>query len=642
MSVTRPRLGLALKIFAASVSLVAVVLLGAFVVASAKASRTAEAAIDRQLAANREAVQALLNARSRAGSEALQVITLVPAFREMLTRREPPHDDLVDQAEEHARTLGASYVMIVDRRGILQARSDDPSASGDTLRDRSSLVDFALDDQRTVTGIQTSADSLYQAVAVPIVEPASRVVHGVIIATYSINDSVARAIKRATGSDVVFWDVSQDTTGRYQAQVRAVTLLATPDWLPVLADSGMMARLESDTGGTRLDPAVGGVHYLGVAAPLRAAHGEIYGAYAVLRSREAELAAFTGLQRTLLLAGVVGLAVSLVASLGVARRIARPVRQLVEATRKVREGDYAAEIPQGGGDEIGELADAFRGMVEDLKEKQSLVDYMMAASSAGRTVPIAAMPDLSMTAVRSAAGTSAGGRVLAPGELFAGRYEVKSVLGAGGMGVVYCARDRELDELVAVKTLKPDAMAAGDGSTLERFKQEIRLARRITHRNVVRTHDLGDDGGMYYITMEFVEGTSLKELIVTRGRLPVSVTLTVGKQLARALEVAHEQGVIHRDIKPQNIVIEPSGFLKVMDFGIARLAERKQEGKGLTALGTVIGTPEYMAPEQLMGEEIDARADLYAAAAVLFECVTGETPFTAPTVTALMVKHIEG
>src|SRR5436305_9158972 len=150
----------------------------------------------------------------------------------------------------------------------------------------------------------------------------------------------------------------------------------------------------------------------------------------------------------------------------------------------------------------------------------------------------------------------------------------------GGMGVVYRAFDRELREAGAIKTVRPEALT-GDGVALERFKQEIRLARKIAHRNVVRTYDLGEVNGLYYLTMEYVEGTSLKQLIATRGPLPVPVTLTIGKQLCRALEVAHEQGVIHRDIKPQNILVEPNGLLKVMDFGIARLANRPRE-KGLT------------------------------------------------------------
>src|SRR6185436_7623812 len=192
---------------------------------------------------------------------------------------------------------------------------------------------------------------------------------------------------------------------------------------------------------------------------------------------------------------------------------------------------------------------------------------------------------------------------------------------------------------VAIKTLKPD-MVASDTTALERFKSEIKLARRISHRNVVRTYDLGEISGLYYLTMEFVEGKSLKELIKERGRLPASVVLPIAKQLCRALEVAHEEGVIHRDIKPQNMVVQADGVLKVMDFGIARLASRPKES-GHTEAGMVVGTPEYMAPEQLLGDELDARADLYATGVVLYECLVGKVPITADTPVTLIARVLE-
>src|SRR5438552_2700576 len=303
---------------------------------------------------------------------------------------------------------------------------------------------------------------------------------------------------------------------------------------------------------------------------------------------------------------------------------ADPGRRVALATRRVQDGDYSVEIDVPSGDELGVLARAFRSLVEDLKEKAALEDYMMATS---RAAPTQRLRD------------SSAGQALRPDTVFAGRYEVKEVLGRGGMGVVYRAFDRELQEPVAIKTLREDALA-GDSVALERFKQEIRLARKIAHRNVVRTYDLGEVDGTYYLTMEYVEGTSLKQLISSRGRLPTAVTLTIGKQLCRALEVAHEQGIIHRDIKPQNIVVEPSGFLKVMDFGIARLANPPQ-GKGLTQEGASIGTPDYMSPEQLLGMELDARSDLYAAGVVLFECVAGRVPFDGESVYAVVAKHLE-
>jgi len=329
----------------------------------------------------------------------------------------------------------------------------------------------------------------------------------------------------------------------------------------------------------------------------------------------------------MLYAIALGVLLALASAAIVARQIAGPVRRLALATRRVQDGDYSVDIEVQSADEIGILSQAFKSLVEDLKEKAALVEYMMQASGGGATTPIA-RPSL-----------AAAGDALRPGSVFANRYDVKEILGAGGMGVVYRAFDRELQEPVAIKTLRPEALAGGNVA-LERFKQEIRLARRIAHRNVVRTYDLGEMGGTYYLTMEYVEGTSLKQLISSRGKLPIPVTLTIGKQLCRALEVAHAEGVIHRDIKPQNMVVEPNGFLKVMDFGIARLAN-PPKGKGLTEAGMSIGTPDYMSPEQLSGLELDARADLYAAGVVLFECVTGRVPFEAETTWALVAKHLE-
>jgi eukaryotic-like serine/threonine-protein kinase len=260
------------------------------------------------------------------------------------------------------------------------------------------------------------------------------------------------------------------------------------------------------------------------------------------------------------------------------------------------------------------------------------VDFLSTTSGGAATVSMSGSAPTMKLAM-------AGTQVITPGAMLGNRYEITSVLGVGGMGVVYKAQDRELGEPVAIKTLKPE-MVAADTTALERFKSEIKLARRISHRNVVRTYDLGEMHGLYYLTMEFVEGTSLKDLIRQRGRLPASAVLPIAKQLCRALEVAHDEGVIHRDIKPQNMVVQGDGVLKVMDFGIARLASRPAES-GHTQAGMVVGTPEYMAPEQLLGDEVDGRADLYATGCVLYECLTGDVPLTAASPIQLVAKVLE-
>jgi len=204
------------------------------------------------------------------------------------------------------------------------------------------------------------------------------------------------------------------------------------------------------------------------------------------------------------------------------------------------------------------------------------------------------------------------------------------------MGVVYRAHDRDLDDGVAIKTLRGEALSA-DPSLLDRFKQEIRLARRITHPNILRTHDLGEAGGLRYLSMELVKGLTLKQLVEAGEILPTPVGLRIAKQICAGLAAAHEVGVIHRDIKPQNIIIEATGGLKIMDFGIARLKEER----GMTAEGTVVGTPDYMSPEQARGHALDFRSDIYSTGVVLYEIFTGTLPFDGDSPLAVVLKHIQ-
>ncbi len=599
-----------------------------FGVTSVKANRTADAAIHRALLATRRAVDDYLAARTRTLGRASTVATDVPQYRQRLLNQRARAEAL-DQADDIRGLIDAAWVLVTNSEGILIARTDYREQYDRDLSIAPLIANALSGEQTSGAWLDDVRGAMFIAVGTPLRDRPTSAPLGALVATYQIDDSLATAIKQATNSDVVFFAL--DTLNQ---PVVVGSTVAAQDIGPALQNRVKAEALAADTGGEgmSLAAAVGNQHLIGLAGAIRSPSGDVRGGFVALRSRESELAAFNALQRTMLWAVALGVVLALIFAFVQARQIAGPVRRLAVATRKVQEGDYSVDIAVQSRDEIGILSQAFKGLVEDLKAKDALVEYMMAASGSAATQPIASVP----TAVRAVGG---GGESLRPGATFAGRYDVKEIVGAGGMGVVYRAFDRELQEPVAIKTLRPEAMAGGSAA-LDRFKQEIRLARKIAHRNVVRTYDLGEQNGMYYLTMEYVEGTSLKQLIVSRGKLPVAVTLTVGKQLCRALEVAHAEGVIHRDIKPQNIVVEPSGFLKVMDFGIARLANPPQ-GKGLTEAGTSIGTPDYMSPEQLSGAELDPRSDLYAAGVVLFECLTGRVPFEAETTWALVAKHLE-
>jgi len=224
-------------------------------------------------------------------------------------------------------------------------------------------------------------------------------------------------------------------------------------------------------------------------------------------------------------------------------------------------------------------------------------------------------------------------RELAPGTTFARRYQVIEDLGKGGMGRVYKVLDIEVKEKLALKVLNPEI--ASDERTIERFRNELKLARTVSHRNICRMYDLGREEGAYFITMEYVSGEDLKSLIHRIGALPVGKAVTIARQVCEGLAEAHRLGIIHRDLKPHNIMIDREGNARIMDFGIARSVS----AKGITGAGTMIGTPEYMSPEQVEGKDADSRSDIYSLGIVLFEMLTGRLPFEGDTPLSVAVKQ---
>ncbi len=636
-----PKFSLALKIFLAAAALILVAVGGAIAVSAFRARKVADAKIAEDLKKSGPAWESFQQTRYAALQRALAVVVNNPGIIALMSTPDPstglPDANTVRDTltQEQASSAQADFFVALDPQGGGIARTDRPLPYSADLS-RVPTVAGALEGAQT-EGIWLSGGMLYHVVGAPVLEGGARVA-GVIVAAFQINDDVARSLKTLTNAEAVFLADEGKANEAPKLAVAASTMqeMSASVLEAVRRQPTLVAAVfrEGKTVGP-LPLELQGDTYLAYLLPIRSSTDQIVGSALALRSRAKELAPFRQIQNIQVLVGLLALAVAFLLSYLFARRITGPVGRLVRATEDVRIGTLeSADLPVESKDEIGILARSFRAMLEELKEKAALEKYVASLTmNVGEDVSTIVMTG---GAVRPTA--EGGTKSLEPrvGELFAGRYEIQSVLGKGGMGVVYKAHDRDLDDLVAIKTLRSDALSA-DPTLLDRFKQEIRLARRITHPNILRTHDLGESNGLRYLSMEYVKGITLKHLVESDQVLPTPVALRIAKQMCAGLASAHEAGVIHRDIKPQNIIIEPAGGLKIMDFGIARLTE----DRGMTATGTVIGTPDYMSPEQARGLPLDFRSDIYSTGVVLYELFTGTLPFEGDSPLAVVLKHVQ-
>lgn len=705
---------------------------------------------------------------------------------------------------ERQGQFGFDIGMVLDIEARLVARTDVVESFALDLSD-DPLVGAALVRLQAVSGFWRFESGLYQAAAIPLARDGLLV--GFLIVAGKVDDAFCREIADASGSDFAFW-----LPGAEAPMLAASSLTesrATRLEQLVGSKSRLVAAVQEGSGIDRYDLELDGAHWLVRFRPTVADMPGL-GVHTALASRDAAGAGYREILRFLVLAGLGSLLLALPVSLGLSRRVLRPVRALADAAERAAGGDYRTRIAAPGNDEIGRLGGALDSLLSDLREKTDMERYVatfarfdheapktvatqqrsreiravdgvflgielapeepgaegfrriatlaaemvvlagqcegqlvacdgsrfamsfrgedrlaraMATAravlqelhttvapalalvegpatsgdmqtgtmrwpaavgspgfllhrllseappgrilvapnlvpvvvramgedaldrvrgvlggqprralsarvvgAAQRVQPALTSSDVSRTeatiAPPSAAQTTASAPLLRDDQV-GGRYQILETLGAGGMGVVYKARDLELDEVVALKMLLPRALA--DAEHLDRLKDEIRLARRITHPNVLRTFDFGEAQGRPYISMEYVRGMTLRALLDQSDRVPFGVALRIARQLCAGLAAAHAEGVLHRDLKPENLILEPGGTAKLMDFGIARPVRRIDVGH--TSPGTYIGTPAYSAPEQLAGEEVDERSDIFSAGVLLYELFCGDRPF---------------
>jgi len=611
------------------VSLVATTLLFTTV----QADRLAHATITQALSDTRSVWETFQADRFKELKLGVRVLSNDPGFKALVANQEDPavrQTTVLNTLRERRQDLGSDIFIATDSNGVVIARSDLPAASGQDLS-KDTIVARSLGGEESAT-VWQQGGHLYHAVSVPMTIGGDLV--GVLIAGYAINDSLASEIRKLTHSEVAFLTAE---SGR-------------PPELSVSSLGSEEGALQKSLGRPEFSSATGepfdldldGERHIGVVVPLKNAAGGTVGSVVGLRSLRAEMASFVRFRNSLVLVSVAIMVLALGIGYFTASRITGPVRTLANLVERARDGSYSGAVSISTQDEIGVLARAFNSLLADLREKEQMITFLRDGLTMMRK-GTENLPTLEFgeTAAISATPTQVGAKI-ETGTVFAGRYEIQGTLGKGGMGAVYRARDRVLDEVVAVKVLRTDVLK-DDPTLLERFKQELRLARKITHRNVLRTHDIGEAGGTPFISMEYLDGVTLKELIKSKGALPLGVGLRIAKQICHGLEAAHQEGVVHRDIKPQNMLILPeSGDLKIMDFGIARVSEvQGGAGSGLTTDGTVLGTPDYMPPEQAQGKPADFRSDIYSLGVVLFEMFCGKLPFHGETAMATVFAHVQ-
>ncbi len=655
----RRSFGFTWRVFAVTAALVGVVVAVALIVASESVRRASDRSARRGLEQSADLVAQFLAGRERSLAGGARVFVQGPYFRTLVSERR--RDDILDQTFEAAAQLESQWVFITDGRGVLLAKSDEPGATGDDMSGVP-LIAGALRG-RVTTGFGVSRDSLlFQAVAVPVEIPGGASI-GVLVATKLVDSLLAHDVKVATASDLVFF--VRDLAGGVHL---AASTLGSDAALQAAVRELAIRPPGAATAARTPDVRLHDVDYLVQRTSLTTAGGDVVGGFVVLRSRDAERAGLADVRRSIELAGAFGLCLTLLLAYAAARRVVRPVRTLASAVRRAADGDYALTIRtevsgSAAGAEVDELADAVDALLADLRDKEALIAMTAGASpfthaSEQVTPATQARPmrrrrlvgehrpvDDAIASIGSGTGI-----IIAPGELLANRYRIERLLGSGGIGMVYQAIDRSLGETVAIKVLRPEVLA-NEPAAFERVKDELRIARRITHRNVVRTHDIGESNGFPFFTMEFVDGTSLADVIQARGAMPPSAVIAIAKQLLRALAAAHAQQVVHGDLKPQNLLIGSNGVLKVTDFGVARLVRdprRRAPGHDVSdvstgrVLGATLGTPEYMAPEQLIGGEATISSDIYASGIVIHECLTGVTPYRADTPMAFFQHKLAG
>ena len=561
---------------------------------------------------------------------------------------------LQDQSQEFQKQLDFDILFFTDGSGSILARSDRPLAIGQNMAGKAPFFDDAIAG-KSGQGYFLSQGRMMQIVTRPIFDNvATDLVRGTVALAYEFSSDMANEIVSLTSSDIGFFSFARDDS-RQVSGVNSIYVTDDPlrealksyfeqtpeHWQPMFSGESAVHNFQAT---------LNNEEYFAAAKRIGNVGSDPLGFVITLRSSGDLLAPFTRIQNTVLVIGVICLLVAFILAGLVSFRISRPIIELVSVTGDIRDGKFPEKnaAPKTK-DEIGVLYRAVVDMGNALKEKAELENYLAQISNeinvddslnegildssliidqtSDKALPVAS--DTDATHVTDIGGKditlNSSESPIAAGTIIGERYEVLKLIGRGAMGLVFLVQDRDLDERTALKLLPRDLFTKNNTVSI---KEEIRLARRITHRNILRTFDMGNWDAYTYISMEYVPGYDLDLLLKKRGAQDLYIALLMGRQICSAMNAAHEEGVIHLDLKPGNMMVNQQGILKIMDFGLAQSIASQEKEKTSKDSNQLMGTPRYMAPEQFLKEKLDQRTDIYSIGIILYTLLTGSPPFS--------------
>lgn len=508
---------------------------------------------------------------------------------------------IADLLLERKQQYGFDIAIIASVKGMQIARSDQPVAPQRDLSDRA-LMKLAQQQLIPISGYWQENNQFYQAAVVPLARGSNLI--GFLITGTQINDVMTTDMKQLTGTEVIISHLKESGHNPIAGTFNVNQKQSLKEAISQITEIT-----------TSLDTEIDNQSYALRLTPMSKELGLFY-----VNGIDTEqlLSPFVKTRNALIAAGIMMIILAYVVASIVVKSTLSPLRKISSATQKMSQGEYTTEFPNKVSIDLATLNTAVHQLANDIRGRDSLAKHMVLLSKQSQAT---IAPKLEKDLIQ-------------PGKIIGNRFKIIQSIGVGGMGAVFKAIDKELDEVVALKVLKSIQHSA---TGIEQLKDEIRMARRISHPNVVRIHDYGQLGDKVFISMEYVQGFTLQQIIRHSKKMRPFAARHAGIHICHGLIAAHQAGVIHRDLKPANIIVELDTSIKLMDFGIASVDSAIGNKQQHQEIGGTLG---YISPEQAEGKGADERSDIYSLGILLMEMFVGKRPFYDKDPEQLMLKHV--